>query len=267
MAFEMPEGAILFCKLGPFEHTGIYIGNGKIVELSGEGRVQVTNAVGFVSGFPGTKTIYVASDGFSPLASKAIARRAKHKVGHGRNYNLILDNCHQFTAGCITGDYENNANFFGSLEYVITHRMNKGRQIEWRVCSELSAEIACSDPEYFSDKLEDGSRWLPIADIDLYVEDEVAPDEAFGILDERKAARNGWVVLRPPRDYGFVELELSWWFIKWGQVVGKGEHILDLRLGDLIVPYYSPVDGTVKETSMLGAFSPEDALAFIDPKD
>jgi hypothetical protein len=27
-------------------------------------------------------------------------------------YNLILDNCHQFTSGCLSGNFENAHNFF-----------------------------------------------------------------------------------------------------------------------------------------------------------
>jgi hypothetical protein len=33
-------------------------------------------------------------------------------VNDYRDYNLILDNCHQFTSGCLSGNFENAHNFF-----------------------------------------------------------------------------------------------------------------------------------------------------------
>ena len=33
-----------------------------------------------------------------------------------RNYNVLFDNCHQFTCGCLTGKFENPNNFFWMVE-------------------------------------------------------------------------------------------------------------------------------------------------------
>jgi hypothetical protein len=37
-------------------------------------------------------------------------------VGSSRAYNLLLDNCHQFTSGCLSGDFENPSNFMYFLK-------------------------------------------------------------------------------------------------------------------------------------------------------
>ncbi|MNE00608.1 hypothetical protein D3C80_930220 [compost metagenome] len=37
-------------------------------------------------------------------------------VGQTRSYNFLLDNCHQFTSGCLTGDFENSSNFLWMMK-------------------------------------------------------------------------------------------------------------------------------------------------------
>lgn len=51
-------------------------------------------------------------------------------VGKKRNYNLLLDNCHQFASGCITGDFENNDNFLFMLKHTAKEHLNLDT---WRV--------------------------------------------------------------------------------------------------------------------------------------
>lgn len=263
MIRDIPIGSVLFCKLGPAEHTGVYIGDGKIVELSGNGKIQITNPAGFVAGFPYTTKIYVACDSNVPISRDSIARRAKHLVGHERSYNVFFDNCHQFTAGCITGQYENNNNYFYLLESLISDSLNNGSKVKWHECIILSEAACNSSPIVHADKLYDGSKWLP------YV--EVRQEEAnlncsyVSALDEKAALAKGWFVLKPPKDYGIVEFELSWWYIKCGQAVSKGTHILDIKLSDLVVPCFSPICGIIKETSMFPVFTPGEAIAFIEP--
>lgn len=129
----MPQkGAILHCSLYGVEHTGVYIGNNKIVELLGNGDIRIATPSMFLSG-TNAISIYVACNGTIPLGSEGIAKRAEEMVGNSRKYNIILDNCHQFTAGCILGDYENADNFFLFVESTIKEKMNGGKSIEWRV--------------------------------------------------------------------------------------------------------------------------------------
>jgi len=45
-------------------------------------------------------------------------------VGGRRNYNLFFDNCHQFTCGCISGDFDNPCNLFRMVEMEIRVKLN-----------------------------------------------------------------------------------------------------------------------------------------------
>jgi len=101
--------------LGGFDHTGIYIGDDRIVELAninGTGTVRIVDAEEFIEGDDvisriGT-FIYVACkqnrDGKCiAMGSQEIANRALAAVGDTKAYNLIFENCHMFTEYCITG--------------------------------------------------------------------------------------------------------------------------------------------------------------------
>ncbi|GJD22587.1 hypothetical protein RIVM261_075430 [Rivularia sp. IAM M-261] len=131
-------GSILYCSLFGAEHTGIYIGDGQIVELQGKlsndsGAIRVTNKGGFISG-TNAITIYVAchGDGSNPIGSDVVAQRAKEVVGQKKNYHLLKNNCHMFTSGCITGNFNNSDNLFIDLKNTI--RRNYG-EFNWRAWS------------------------------------------------------------------------------------------------------------------------------------
>lgn len=130
------RGSVFVCELfnGMAEHTGIYIGNGKIVELNGNGKIRRVSFNKFLnSGVNRTgKRIYTACDEYNePLNFESTAENAESMVGEKRFYNIIMDNCHQFTSGCITGNFENADNFFFMLEHTIKHEMNFGEIIKW----------------------------------------------------------------------------------------------------------------------------------------
>ena len=140
------KGSILMCKIagGVFEHSGIYVGNGKVVELSGSGFVRQVSMSEFLNnGITRTGSgIYVACDpSDDPLHSYIIAKRAKKMLGTYRDYNFATDNCHQFTAGCITGDFDNPVNFFWMLNDLIAEELNYGESVKWHLCYGNSDEI------------------------------------------------------------------------------------------------------------------------------
>jgi len=126
------KGSILHCSLFGAEHTGVYIGNNQIVELLGTGEVSITTPERFMDG-TNAISIYVACNGTEPLGGEHIAKLAKSMADTIRDYHLLKDNCHQFTTGCITGDFENSTNYFVSVESSIKKKMNSGNPIEWRV--------------------------------------------------------------------------------------------------------------------------------------
>ena len=102
-------------------HTGIYLGNDEIAEITnvrGKARVHVVDPSDFLNG-QGTNfirtglNIYVATDGCGrALAAPEIAERARGCFGPpgGRplparagDYDLVDNNCHTFVVRCVTG--------------------------------------------------------------------------------------------------------------------------------------------------------------------
>ena len=138
-----PErGCILICKIagGLAEHSGVYVGDGEVVELKGNGQIRKVSFHEFLhDGLTRTGAhIYIACDSSNTvLHDTSIARRANDMVGHARDYNVIMDNCHQFTSGCITGDFENVDNFFLFLAQSIKKEMNHGGTIRWLICDKM----------------------------------------------------------------------------------------------------------------------------------
>ena len=72
-------------------------------------------------------------------------------VGKSRDYNFIMDNCHQFTSGCLTGDFENADNFLWMLKDTAGEVLGADNWRLWdreeeiqRRCQEASREIAAN---------------------------------------------------------------------------------------------------------------------------
>lgn len=128
-------GTPVYCKLAlVVEHTGIYVGNGKIVHLNGDGNIEAVGPKEFCARLDGlnpTRTIYFAEWGGKALGNTAIANRAKGKLDSTRNYNMIFDNCHQFTAGCVSGDFDNACNAFWMMELEIMNKLGFFSWTEW----------------------------------------------------------------------------------------------------------------------------------------
>ena len=132
-------GSIVYCDLTPFpfigpkvEHTGIYVGNDRIVHLDGDGHIRKVSPNEFLErlgGFNCAMTIYVSSHNGSAVGSIRASQRALAAVGKARNYNFILDNCHQFTCGCITGNFESARKFFWTVDDTAVSHLSCN---EWR---------------------------------------------------------------------------------------------------------------------------------------
>lgn len=102
-------GGIVWCEMGldVTRHSGIYVGYGMIVHLDGDGRVCRDNARTFMARLNGWNTamsIYTDCQGVKPAGDPAVAKRARASVGQTRTYNLLSNNCHRFTAECISGE-------------------------------------------------------------------------------------------------------------------------------------------------------------------
>lgn len=145
---HLKPGAIVHCNLFvAVEHTGIYIGNGQIVELTGEGQIRITDFDGFTEG-TGAENVYAACDGDKLLYSESIKNRALSYVNSSRNYNLLINNCHKFTAQCVTGNQCNTTTLFTFLEAEIMKHFGVF-PLQWRraVASDKSTQTRTSYSE------------------------------------------------------------------------------------------------------------------------
>ena len=162
-------GSILYTGMayGVAEHSGVYVGNGEVVELQGDGGIRKVSVQEFMNtplqGRPETLkalavnvleaagqdklamvlgaapleqmasdcwSVYVSCRNGRAVGSQQVAKRALRKVGSHRDYNLFLDNCHQFCSGCLTGDFENSDNFLCNLKTAALQTIHAD---DWRV--------------------------------------------------------------------------------------------------------------------------------------
>jgi hypothetical protein len=114
-------------------HSGIYIGDKRVIALNGKGTIAEVSLFEFTNN-PAIvhKEIYVPcySDLKCPIGFPIAGVRAFEKIGSKRNYHVIMDNCHQFCSGCLTGDFENADNALWMLKDRVTKE--HGESVCWR---------------------------------------------------------------------------------------------------------------------------------------
>lgn len=124
---EPEYGALVYCQLGPVEHSGIYIGNREIVHLNGRGHIERADLHLFTSHVTTIdKAIWFPcdeEDGYA-IGNKEAGNRAKEMLTNRRKYHLLMDNCHQFCSGCISGDFENANNFLWTVKHAFDKDLN-----------------------------------------------------------------------------------------------------------------------------------------------
>lgn len=114
-------GSIVYCDIitGVAEHSGIYVGDNRIIHLNGNGEVEAVSPKTFMNrldGFNTAANIYVSSRNGKAVGSRVIAERALKQLESSVEYNLILDNCHRFVGGCITGDFNTYYSFLWAVK-------------------------------------------------------------------------------------------------------------------------------------------------------
>ena len=124
-------GSVVYCDLafGYADHSGIYIGIGQIVHLNSRGNIEIVSPEEFMEGTT-AMSIYVSCRGGKPVGSRQVANRAISMIGSSRDYNFVFDNCHQFVAGCLSGNFNNSSNFLWMLKDE-TRKVLRGDS--WRV--------------------------------------------------------------------------------------------------------------------------------------
>ena len=125
-------GAIVCCGLGGMlDHTGIYVGENTIVELSGSGLVKAVSMQRFLAERSG-KQLFIACDSKAqPLVNKLAAQKASKQIFNYYEYDVINNNCHRFIWQCFTqgGD---DLSTFKTLSYNMAKYYN--RVIYWDIC-------------------------------------------------------------------------------------------------------------------------------------
>ena len=109
----IPVGAVVGCEIFQFfEHTGIYIGDGQIVELAGSGLVRSLSFNRFLADRSGADLIFATTPAGEIIGSEIAANRAIEKIYSYQDYDLLRNNCHRFTYSCISGDSLPLTSFF-----------------------------------------------------------------------------------------------------------------------------------------------------------
>lgn len=128
------RGSVVYCDLTAgrklAEHSGINIGDNRIVHLNRHGYIEIVSPQQFISGITTGNEIYVSCEGEWPVGCDEVADFAESMVGIIRNYNVFMDNCHQFSAGCLMKDPENYNNFLWFLKDEANKRLGADN---WRL--------------------------------------------------------------------------------------------------------------------------------------
>ena len=137
--YYLPVGSILKVNLKlNADHSGIYLGYGNVAELDGSGKIMVRHLDDFLKGDRSWRCgqkIYAAYDSKNRkfLAEDQIALRAIESLCQIRDYHVTNENCHKFSTGCITGNFDNDVTFLSDLEgNVIKHFCLGETEFEWR---------------------------------------------------------------------------------------------------------------------------------------
>lgn len=99
-------GSVLYCDLWmAAEHSGIYLGDGKIANIVVDGLAESTVGRDTPRSFTSKSTlgrkIYVSCDAHGAVGHPVVARGADAHVGERAFYGLIINNCHQFSTKCV----------------------------------------------------------------------------------------------------------------------------------------------------------------------
>lgn len=105
-------GAIVCCGIaGVLEHTGIWVGDNTIVELSGSGLVKAVSPQRFLDNRSGGEIFIAADSKGQALADNDAASRAVQEIYQFYDYDLLDNNCHHFVWQCYQPQSDNLTTF------------------------------------------------------------------------------------------------------------------------------------------------------------
>ena len=100
------RGSIVYCDLafGTAEHSGVYVGNGRIIHRNGNGLIEDVSVNQFLADTTAI-SIYISCNAQgSAVGSESCAQTAEGMLGVQTDYSLLNENCHQFCSYCLDGD-------------------------------------------------------------------------------------------------------------------------------------------------------------------
>ena len=107
-------GSVVYCDLWlGAEHSGIYVGDGKISNIvvdsitSASAAVELDSPQSFTSKSTLGRKIYVSCNLEGAVGHPWVAHGAHAHVGERSFYGLVIKNCHSFSTRCV--DYVENA--------------------------------------------------------------------------------------------------------------------------------------------------------------
>jgi hypothetical protein len=127
------NGTVVYCKIGPFEHTGIYISAYRqILHRNRHGHIELVPPCEFTVNYG--DTIYVSCNDNVSLESSRTADRALtyYKSESWEAYDIVGNNCHEFSVGCFTGNFHSNAFTFFMLEVELRLATNHKNWRMWK---------------------------------------------------------------------------------------------------------------------------------------
>ena len=146
-----PGTPLIVDLFGVVEHSGIYLGNGRVAELFGDNLLREVTLKEFVEGEKGEwvrtgKRIYAACGKASGklVASEYAAENARAYIRRYRTvkYNLFRNNCHLFSISCLSGKFQNGISFgdvivrggisIGVLTRAVQYLLNNDKVVVWK---------------------------------------------------------------------------------------------------------------------------------------
>ncbi|TKF78090.1 hypothetical protein FCV62_13680 [Vibrio kanaloae] len=104
------RGSIVYCDLafGTAEHSGVYMGNGRIIHRNGKGLIEAASIRQFLADTTAL-SIYVSCNAQGrAVGNESTAQIAGAMLGVQTDYSLLNENCHQFCSHCLSGDIFSN---------------------------------------------------------------------------------------------------------------------------------------------------------------
>ncbi|MEZ8700524.1 lecithin retinol acyltransferase family protein [Vibrio cyclitrophicus] len=104
------RGSIVYCDLafGYAEHSGVYMGNGRIIHRNGKGLIEATSIRQFLADTTALSIYVSCNTQGRAVGNESTAQIAGAMLGVQTDYSLLNENCHQFCSHCLSGDIFSN---------------------------------------------------------------------------------------------------------------------------------------------------------------